>query len=286
MSGSRTDPIAEFLSWLVVERGRSPNTVAAYRNDLAGYREFLTARGLGVDGVDARVVEDYIAFLRVAGRAPSSVARSLAAVRGLHRFMAEEGTAIIDPTGAVDRPRVPSGLPKALSEEEVASLIAAVVGDDGRARRDRAILEVLYGCGLRVSEAVGLKLSDLDFDSGELRAYGKGSKERLVPVGRVAAKALVAWLGPGGRETLAPKRWARRGDAQAVFLNARGGRLSRQGAWAVVRRYGDRVGLSGRLSPHVLRHSCATHMLDHGADIRVVQELLGHASVTTTQVYT
>jgi integrase/recombinase XerD len=181
---------------------------------------------------------------------------------------------------------VPSGLPKALSEAEVTSLIAAVTGDDAVARRDRAILEVLYGCGLRVSELVGLSLADLDLPSHLLRAFGKGSKERVVPVGRLAADALAAWLSPRGREQLTPDRWARRGDAEAVFLNTRGGRLSRQGAWGIVRRYGDAVGLGERLSPHVLRHSCATHMLDHGADIRVVQELLGHASISTTQVYT
>jgi integrase/recombinase XerD len=181
---------------------------------------------------------------------------------------------------------VPAGLPKALSEAEVLSLLGAVAGDDAPARRDRAILEVLYACGLRVSELVGLSMSDLDLDAGLLRAFGKGSKERVVPVGRVAREALAAWLSPAGREAMAPERWARRGDAEAVFLNMRGGRLSRQGAWGVVRKYGDKVGLDDKLTPHVLRHSCATHMLDHGADIRVVQELLGHASISTTQVYT
>jgi integrase/recombinase XerD len=160
------------------------------------------------------------------------------------------------------------------------------VGDDAVARRDRAILELLYGGGLRISELVGLSLADIDADAGILRAMGKGSKERVVPIGRLARQALSAWLGRGGRDAMAPARWARRGDAEAVFLNQRGGRLSRQGAWAIVRRYGDAVGLGERLTPHVLRHSCATHMLDHGADIRVVQELLGHASIATTQVYT
>jgi integrase/recombinase XerD len=139
---------------------------------------------------------------------------------------------------------------------------------------------------VRVSELVGLSLADLDLDASLLLAFGKGAKERVVPVGRLARDALRAWLAPAGRGALVPARWARRGDADAVFLNARGGRLSRQGAWGVVRHYGDRVGLGDRLTPHVLRHSCATHMLDHGADIRVVQELLGHASISTTQVYT
>ncbi|MDP1806971.1 MAG: tyrosine-type recombinase/integrase, partial [Acidimicrobiales bacterium] len=198
----------------------------------------------------------------------------------------DEGHRSSNPAGDVPRPKVPSGLPKALSEAEVLSLLSVVTGDDAVARRDRAILEVLYGCGLRVSELVGLSLADLDLASNLLRAFGKGSKERVVPVGRLATDALVAWLSPRGRDRMVPDRWARRGDSEAVFLNTRGGRLSRQGAWGIVRRHGDAVGLGDRLSPHVLRHSCATHMLDHGADIRVVQELLGHASISTTQVYT
>ena len=224
--------------------------------------------------------------LRKAGRAPATVARALVAVRSLHRFLADEGHLAGDPSAALDVPSVPRGLPKPLREEEVAALIAAVVGDGPRARRDRALLELLYGTGLRISEAVGLSSGDVDVAGGTLRAFGKGSRERVVPLLGQAAVAMAAWLGPGGRDGLEPRRWARRGDAEAVFLNARGGRLSRQGAWGVVRHHGDRVGLGDRLTPHVLRHSCATHLLDHGADIRVVQELLGHASLSTTQVYT
>lgn len=278
--------IEELLSWLGVERGRSANTLAAYRRDLVAYNEFLTGRGLTPATVTEPVIEDYLAFLRAAGRAPASVARALVSVRSLHRFLEEEGHMSSNPAGEIQRPKVPSGLPKALSEAEVLSLLSAVTGDDAVARRDRAILEVLYGCGLRVSELVGLSLADLDLASNLLRAFGKGSKERVVPVGRLAADALAAWLSPRGRDRMVPDRWARRGDAEAVFLNTRGGRLSRQGAWGIVRGHGNAVGLGDRLSPHVLRHSCATHMLDHGADIRVVQELLGHASISTTQVYT
>jgi integrase/recombinase XerD len=168
----------------------------------------------------------------------------------------------------------------------VGRLLAAPTGGDPLALRDRAILEVLYGTGARVSELTGLSLGDVDLDASLLRVLGKGRKERIVPIGGPATRALVAWLGPGGRPHLEPERWRRRGDAEAVFLGARGGRLSRQAAWEVLRRHGEAVGLAGRLSPHVLRHSCATHMLDHGADIRAVQELLGHASISTTQVYT
>ena len=166
------------------------------------------------------------------------------------------------------------------------ALLEAAAGDEPRERRDRALLEVLYGAGVRISEAVGLSFGDVDLDSALLRVLGKGAKERIVPVGAPAVRALVAWFGPGGRPELEPERWLRRGDAEAVFLNARGGRLSRQGGWAVLRRQATKVGMADRVHPHVLRHSCATHLLDHGADIRAVQELLGHASISTTQVYT
>jgi site-specific recombinase XerD len=177
-------------------------------------------------------------------------------------------------------------LPKALTVEQVTSLIEVVVGDDPVARRDRAILETMYGTGVRISELVGMSLGDVDLHDGLVRVMGKGSRERIVPLGRHAATALSAWFAPGGRGAMEPHRWARRGDAEAVFLNQRGGRLSRQGVWGVVRRHGREVGLGDQLTPHVLRHSCATHMLDHGADIRTVQELLGHASISTTQIYT
>jgi integrase/recombinase XerD len=281
-----SDPAEEFLSWLAVERGRAINTVLAYRRDLASYEAWLGERGRPLTEVTDVDVEDYIAALRGSGRRASSTARALSAVRSLHRFLVDEGTAAADPTGDVASPRVPQGIPKALSEDEVNGLLAAVTGVDATARRDRALLEVLYGTGLRISEAVGLRLVDLDLDSHTMRVLGKGSKERVVPVGRYARQALSAWLSPSGRGEMTPVRWARRGDAEAVFLNRRGGRLTRQGAWAIVHHYGERVGLADRLTPHVLRHSCATHMLDHGADIRVVQELLGHASIATTQLYT
>jgi integrase/recombinase XerD len=278
--------VEEWLSWLATERGRAPSTLAAYRRDARRWCDWLRARGIDLGGADTAAVEAFVGDLRAGPLAPATVARAVVAVRSLHRFLAEEGRAPADPGADVATPRVPAGLPKALTEDEVAALLGAVVGDDAVARRDRAILEVLYGTGLRISELVGLRLGDLDLESALLRAFGKGSKERVVPVGRHAVAALVDWLGPGGRPALVPERWARRGDAEAVFLNRRGGRLTRQGAWLVVRRWGSEVGLDGRLTPHVLRHSCATHMLDHGADLRAVQEMLGHATVSTTQVYT
>jgi integrase/recombinase XerD len=278
--------VEEWLSWLATEKGRARSTLAAYRRDARRWCDWLRPRGVTLAAVAEGDIEAYVGDLRAAGLAPATVARAVVSVRSLHRFLAEEGRADRDPGALVETPRVPAGLPKALAEDEVAALLAAVVGDEPLARRDRAILEVLYGTGLRISELVGLRLADLDLESALLRAFGKGAKERVVPVGRHAVAALADWLGPGGRPALEPDRWARRGDADAVFLNRRGGRLTRQGAWLVVKRWGDEVGLGSKLTPHVLRHSCATHMLDHGADIRTVQEMLGHASVSTTQVYT
>ena len=278
--------VVDLLTWLRVERGRSANTLKAYRNDLQSYVAWLDDRGLTIGDVTEEVITDYVGKLTAEGRKAASLKRSLVSVRGLHRFLAEEEEGRPDPSSEIEMPKAPRGLPKALSEAEVGSILESVVGDDPIARRDRAMLEVLYGAGLRISELVGLSSSDVDLDAGLLRVFGKGAKERVVPLGNYAIRALVAWLGAGGRPLLEPERWARRDDNEAIFLNARGARLSRQGAWLVVRRAGERTGLADRLSPHVLRHSCATHMLDHGADIRTVQELLGHASISTTQVYT
>ncbi|HEX5614939.1 MAG TPA: site-specific tyrosine recombinase XerD [Acidimicrobiia bacterium] len=283
--------LAEHEVWLTVERGLAVNSLAAYRRDLGRYAAFLRARGAAPADVGESMVSAYVAHLEAlhdddgAPRlAPSSIARALVAVRSFHRFCASEGLLPADPSEDVGAPRVPQGLPKALSEEEVDALLAAVPGDDARAQRDRAILETLYATGIRISELVGLDLGDLELDDAIVRVLGKGRRERVVPIGRSARAALTTYLADG-RATL---RTARAGSRalDAVFLNARGGRLTRQGCWGIVRHAGSRVGLDDRLSPHVLRHSCATHMLDHGADIRVVQELLGHASVSTTQVYT
>jgi integrase/recombinase XerD len=280
--------VEEFLTWLVTGRGRAANTRAAYRRDLRAYCAWLAERGVAVTGAAESDLTAYVGALRAQGRAPSSVARATAALRTFHRFLLDEQLAPADPGAGVDVPPVPAGLPKALAEDEVLALIGQIAGAGPVAARDRAIVEVLYGTGARISELVGLDLASVDLDAALVRVLGKGGRERVVPLGRCALDALTSWLGdgPSGRAGLEPARWARRGDAEAVFLNQRGGRLTRQGAWGVVRRYGDRAGLQGRLSPHVLRHSCATHMLDHGADIRAVQELLGHASISTTQVYT
>jgi integrase/recombinase XerD len=276
----------EFLLWLRVERGRSPATLEAYRRDLRAHVAWLDERHLDILASAPDDLVHYARDVKGTGLAPSSVARSMVAVRSLYRFLELERLRSDDPTRDLETPRVPRGLPKALSERQVAELLAAVEGDDPPTRRDRALLELLYGTGARVSEVVGMSLSDLDLADSTVRLFGKGSKERVVPLGRYAHDALVRWLAPSGRGALEPERWASRDDSDAVFLNRRGSRLSRQGGWGVVKKYGAKVGLGAALSPHTLRHCCATHMLEHGADIRTVQELLGHASITTTQVYT
>jgi integrase/recombinase XerD len=292
VSGTSLDAaVAEFRTWLVVERGLAPNSVASYLRDLRRYVAFLDGRGVrDVDRVREADVAAYASELAAAvddeGRpryAPASIARALVSVRALHRFALDEGFASEDPSEEVQGARVPQGIPKALTEAEVEALLGAVTGDDPRALRDRAALETLYAGGLRIAELVGLDRADLDLDGGLVRVFGKGRKERIVPIGRPARAALDAYL-RAGRPALESGRARVTGDP--VFLNSRGGRLSRQAGWKIVHEAGVRAGLGDALSPHVLRHSCATHMLDHGADIRVVQELLGHASLSTTQIYT
>lgn len=280
--------VAAWLTHLDVERGVSPHTLRAYRRDLGRWTAYLAAAGVDApERVTEAHVGEFLARLREGDPdhpplAASSAARTLVAVRGLHRFLALEGEVGADPAQAVSPPRPPARLPKAIGLAEVERLLAAAsVGDTAASLRDRALLEVLYGTGARISEAVGLDLDDVDAEAGLVRLLGKGSKERVVPLGSYAARALDAYL-VRGRPTFA----AAGTGTPAIFLNHRGQRLSRQSAWAVLRACAERAGLPGHLSPHTLRHSFATHLLEGGADVRVVQELLGHASVTTTQIYT
>ncbi len=277
--------VDEFLSWMASERGRSVNTLAAYKRDLAGYTSWLATQNISLQRVQRAELDRFVQSRRAAGAAAASVARQLAAIRMLHRFMVEENARDDDPSADLEGVWVPAGIPHPLSEAEVQRLLQAVVATDPLALRDRALLELLYATGARIGEVCGLSLADFDRENRLVRVFGKGGKERVVPFGRAAEAAIDDWL-VAGRPHMLPVRWARRGDEVAVFLNTRGARLSRQSAWAVVKRYGEQVGLADKLSPHVLRHSCATHLLDHGADLRIVQELLGHASISTTQVYT
>jgi integrase/recombinase XerD len=291
--------VSRYLDHLSVERGLSGHTLEAYRRDLARYQAVMAARGrAAITEVTAGDVAGFLAGLREGGEnhaplAASSAARAVAAVRGLHAFAAAEGMAGSDVASQVRPPTPPRRLPRAIGVAEVERLIAAAgAGEapgDPRPLRDRALLELLYGTGARISEAVGLDVDDLglagraDGPPATLRLSGKGGKQRIVPMGRYAWEVLDAYR-VRGRPALAAG--SRRASASpAVFLNARGGRLTRQGAWGVLKAAAERAGLAG-ISPHTLRHSFATHLLDGGADVRVVQELLGHASVTTTQVYT
>ncbi|MFL6175037.1 MAG: site-specific tyrosine recombinase XerD [Ornithinibacter sp.] len=277
-----------WLTHLDVERGASKHTLSAYRRDLGRWTTYLGTVGVQrPEDVSERHVTDFLAGLREGDAdhpplAATSAARTLVAVRGLHRFLALEGVLDADPARRVSPPSTPARLPKAIPVEDVERLLeAASVGDTPASLRDRALLEVLYGTGARISEAVGLDIDDVERDDGVVRLRGKGGKERIVPLGSYAAQALAAWL-VRGRPTFA----ARGVGTPALFLNARGGRLSRQSAWSVLRACAERAHVGGHLSPHTLRHSFATHLLEGGADVRVVQELLGHASVTTTQIYT
>lgn len=285
--------VSEFLTYISTERGLSPNTVSAYRRDLETWLAYCRRAELDPAKADGDDVTDFLASLRE-GRppapkplAPSSVARMLVALRSLYRFLVREDHLEGDPTGRIGSPKQPKSLPKAIRLEEVEALLGGPA-DDLLGRRDRAILETLYGAGLRISELVGLDVDDVDLDdSAVLVRAGKGSKSRRVPLGSMASKAVGAYT-TQSRPVLVGRAGGRRGEPgrSALFLNARGGRLSRQGCWKILKAYARHAALGDKVSPHTLRHSFATHMLDAGADIRVVQELLGHASLATTQVYT
>ncbi len=274
-----------YLDHLAVERGLAANTLDAYRRDLRRYVSFLEGRAVAdVAAVAERDITDFLIVLREHdGLSKSSAARTMAAVRGLHRFAQRERMTDVDPARDVSPPSLPRRLPRAIPLNEVEAILdAAGHGEPPRSLRDRALLEFLYGTGARISEAVGLDVDEVDLMSGLVRLYGKGGRERLVPIGSYAKDAVSAYL------VRARSALARKGrGGPALFLNARGGRLTRQGAWGVLKFAAGRADLpADRVSPHTLRHSFATHLLNGGADVRVVQELLGHASVSTTQVYT
>jgi integrase/recombinase XerD len=273
--------LEEYLQWLTVEKGRSRATTDAYRRDLTRLIDWMDERDLDVSALDAHDLEAYFDLLR-GPRAPGTVARAVSSVRGWLGFLVDEGQLDQDPSSRLRSPRRGRSLPKPLSEEEMARMLDGVSGTEPIDRRDRALLELLYGTGARVSEVVGLSLEDLDFDEELILVTGKGSRQRLVPMGSGLRAALMRYLEPGGRRELEGESRTNR-----LFLNARGGALTRQGVDLVVRRRALTASIPrARVSAHVFRHSCATHMLAHGADIRVVQELLGHASIATTQIYT
>ena len=282
-----------YLDHLTIERGVAANTLSSYRRDLRRYSKHLEERGIhDLAAVNENDVSEFLVALRrgdpdsgAVALSAVSAARALIAVRGLHRFAAAEGLAELDVARAVRPPTPGRRLPKSLTVDQVLALLEAAGGEDASdgplTLRNRALLEMLYSTGSRISEAVGLDVDDIDTHARSALLRGKGGKQRLVPVGRPAVQSLDAYL-VRGRPDL-----ARRGrGTPAIFLNARGGRLSRQSAWQVLQDAAERAGITSGVSPHMLRHSFATHLLEGGADVRVVQELLGHASVTTTQIYT
>jgi integrase/recombinase XerD len=292
--------VRTYLDHLVVERGLAENSVKSYRRDLRRYLEYL--EGIGVtdlDQVTEQTVSGFLMALREGDSdhpplSATSAGRTVVAVRGFHRFAVKDGLALVDPSAGVRPPTPAKRLPKAVSLGDVERLLeAASAPGTTLALRDRALLEVLYGTGARISEAVGLDVDDLDLDprsesgldpggsQGTVLLRGKGSKERIVPVGSYARAAVQAYV-----VQARPALVSAGTGTPALFLNARGGRLSRQSAWTVIVKAADRAGITAEVSPHTLRHSFATHLLEGGADVRVVQELLGHASVTTTQIYT
>lgn len=282
--------IDEFVSYVSYEKGLAKNSIESYRRDLGLWRSFCESEDVDPAAPTAEDMTSYLEALR-SGRAPaskpfapSSVARALVSLRGLYRFLVREGRVAADPTAKIGSPKQPRSIPKAIPLADVERILM-LPPDTPLGIRDRAILETLYGVGLRISELTALDVDDVDLDGGRvLIRSGKGSKARRVPIGRQAVQALFVYTRSVRPELVARART--RAAGAALFLNARGGRLSRQGCWKILKRYAERSGVGDKVSPHTLRHSFATHMLDAGADIRVVQELLGHASLATTQVYT
>ena len=277
--------IGDFLAYMELERGLSRNTLEAYRSDLLQLAAFLRRRDLDVLEVTHAELSEFFALLSEGDAehpavAPATLARKVACVRSFYRHLRMEGAIEHDPTAELKGPRKGQRLPRVLSRDQVAKLLASPRGSDPLALRDRALLELMYACGLRASEAIGLELADVDFEEGLLRARGKGSKERIVPIGSRALAALAAYC-RAGRPVLLGL-----GTQSRLFLNRRGAPLTRQGLYKIVQGHARRVGLEQQMSPHTLRHTFATHLLSGGCDLRSLQEMLGHADLATTQLYT
>jgi integrase/recombinase XerD len=287
MTGGRDDAVARaflierFLDFLALEQGASPRTHEAYSRDVQRFAAYAAARGAsGPTDADARVLREYVYHLKDLGLAPASIRRNVSAVRGYFRFLLGEGHVVRDPSERLETPKRWRSLPEVLTVADVERLLAAPTLDEPLAFRDRALLELAYGAGLRVSEWITIGVRDLLLEDSLVRVFGKGSKERLVPVGRTAIGAIAVYL----RE-LRPRLESGQGKG-VLFLNARGAPMTRMGAWKILRKYVDRVGIEKHVTPHTLRHSFATHLLEGGADLRAVQEMLGHVDISTTQIYT
>lgn len=278
---ARTFLLARFNDFIALEQGLAPLTQEAYRRDLARFAEYAEAKGVAAPvDITSRLLREYVYHLKDLGLSPSSIRRNVSAVRTWFRFLTGDGIVLRDPSDRLETPKRWRSLPEVLTVEEVKALLASPTLDDTLVFRDRALLELAYGAGLRVSEWISLGVRDVMLEDGLLRVFGKGSKERLVPIGRSAIGAVAVYL----RE-LRPK--LERGEGKGVlFLNARGRPLTRMGAWKILRGHVDRAGITKHVSPHTLRHSFATHLLEGGADLRAVQEMLGHVDIATTQIYT
>lgn len=273
----------DFLNWLQVEKGSSKNTLLAYRRVITRYAGYLEEAGIeNLDDITRETLVDYSQELSSGeglNLSSRSVAQAYSVIRMFHRFLVIEGWTVNDPSAVLDSPKMPMRLPKALTAEQVEKLLSAPVGDEPVSLRDRAIMELLYATGMRISELVGMDMRDIDLGERFVKCHGKGDKWRIVPYGKRTGDILTEYV-DSGRPEIA------RGGNPAVFLNLRGGRLTRQGCWKIIKKHAKSTGLEDVVTPHVLRHTFATHMLEGGANLLVVQELLGHVSVSTTQIYT
>lgn len=275
------DHLQDFLAYLTVEKGLADNTLQSYGRDLRGFLVYIKSHQINsLDEVRQTTIVGYLLYLQGQGRATSTVSRCLASLKSFFHFAAREGRISHDPTLNLESPKQQKKLPRVLTTEEVSLLLSRPCGPSTGGLRDRAMLEILYATGLRVSELIGLDCTHVDLEFGYVKCFGKGSKERIVPLGSVAARALKDYL-DHGRAILMSKS-----QESALFLNHHGQRMTRQGFWKIIKKYADELHIGKNVTPHTLRHSFATHLLENGADLRAVQEMLGHADISTTQVYT
>jgi integrase/recombinase XerD len=276
------DWIARFIDYLAVERGLSANTLQSYQRDLCAFAEYLREKHQGSDLTETKQahIVAYLGYLRGLGRANTTVSRNLASIRSFYHFLLKEEVLTADPTVQIETPKVEKRLPKVLTVDEVERLLQAPDPTTPAGARDKAMLELLYATGIRVSELVSIKVADVNLSAGFLKCMGKGSKERIIPIGEYAQSTLLHYLEFGRNKLLRDE------DPQALFLNHHGTQMSRQGFWKILKKYAVAAGIHKHITPHTLRHSFATHLLERGADLRAVQEMLGHADISTTQIYT
>ncbi|MFE1244044.1 site-specific tyrosine recombinase XerD [Fictibacillus sp. NPDC058756] len=276
------DHVQDFLQYIIVERALSKNTIDSYRRDLNQYVLFLEKVESieTIDQIERNNIMGYLLFLKENGKASTTLARNIASIRSFHQFLFREKVSLQDPSVHIETPKTERKLPKVLSPQEVEALLETPASNDPFSQRDKAMLELLYATGIRVSELVQLNISDIHLNMGFIRCMGKGSKERIIPLGKMAQSAIERYINSGRSEMLKGKK------TEALLLNHHGNRLSRQGFWKILKQLAKKARIEKDLTPHTLRHSFATHLLENGADLRAVQEMLGHADISTTQIYT